>query len=202
MMVARGEQKDIVTYFDWNENPKLGLQTSVSKVLGYGNEYKDTIEIYTSNPRLFSVDNYVFNSADEIVKAFPKADVRIATDFNSPPIFTTVISEYGDSLDFICEWWNLSYSLYEGHLQTNSLIEISKNFKIGVLQEDITNFMMIDRLKINLPNSPSESCMNYRTIIIKRCDLPKEFVSISNCEFSDIIVNLVSGQVVSIDFKS
>lgn len=192
--------KDIKTkktiYFDAKISEKAERMPLVDKIIGYGTDAIDTIEIYTTNPLLFFNDNYAFDSAADIVSAFPNAKVNVPTDSDwyDAPIEVFVQSEYGDTLGYMCgiHQDNLPFNLSEGKLITNNLITISKFFRIGSTLDDVNEFLGLNQLGIPL------KIISYRTIIIS---FPDRSWGICNSEFLRIIVDTYKNKIVSIRFE-
>ena len=197
---ARNDKTNETIYFNYNDSMKLGHMVLVDKVIGYGTEAIDTIEIYTDNPLLFFNDNYEFNSATDIVAAYPNAEIYIPrdSDWYDAPVETTVTSEYGDMLNYICNIHDddLPYNLLDGKLLTNNLMTISKFFRIGSTLDEVNEFLGLSLLGIPLKK------INYRTIVISHSMIsPKNKLVIDNSEFIRIIVEMVKNKIVSIRFE-
>ena len=195
---ARNDKTNETIYFNSDDSMQSGRMVLIDKVIGYGTESIDTIEIYTDNPLLFFNDNYVFGSASDIVVAYPNAEIYIPRDWYDAPVQTTVTSEYGDILNYICNIHNdnLPYNLLDGKLLTNNLMTISKFFRIGSTLDEVNEFLGLSLLGIPL------KIINHRTIIISHSTIsPKSKLVISNSEFLRIIVEMVKNKIVSIRFE-
>lgn len=198
ILSAKNIQPKGTVLFDYKNSEDLWRRTLISQVIQYGNEYVDTIEISTITPLVYFNDKYSYNSTPEIIDAFPNAEIYLFQLWHSPPVETYVISEYRDTLSYICDIHddNLPFYLQDGILYTNSQLVISKYFQIGSTLDDVIKFLGLDILGIPL------SIINYRTIIISPTELtPNRYWMISNAEFSHIIVDMVNNKIVSIRFK-